>query len=984
MNEGQNNKPANFQEIVYNSPSENEIHIIEELNENQDTNPSQNQKEEESEDEEEKEEKVQEIKPFEFDCKNLCILFEQVIDHLTEEKGETGENALTEKRVKENINLEELNTFMTNVQFLLRSNEECLTKFYRIYNNKCKPKLNTELEFGKLFIAPNLKLNFRLFMTIIVINLEILKNFMEAMINISGYINQKFVVVFHIRLMYPKKYTTLFDQLINVIKQYTVQEITQLKSYIEDGDFHPIFKKQMKTWKTEVITDLPEIINNDNININAGVFQIIKENYNTENIVKILEILIDLVLSTKMFPSPNVKVLNNFFSILSDQFDAYFIPIFKNYQIDNLNGAFLLMENRGVIVSRKDSFLYDLLNFLLNFQTLDQKEWFFDKNMQLPNCFLGKMICHLYFKWMFIYLVIEKNIWMQELTEVYEDFKTNYPVYFFNLYELKELQGYSDKMIVYETTFKWERKNEYLFYYIHIYLMKTKILITGTDITRKNNQSFTTYNAKFDNDETILNLKDEKDRSLTLNIQISVNCVTLKPLIGRIQRWLKAKFQIQNVLVQIKPKKRKSDLVCEISYPLMIANFIDVIKISFDHLCNLPQVLLEIFQDLMICVTQNNIKNVLLTSVIYVHSSAISKYDFSQFQIINEYGLDVSFKNLFELLARFKKDATIVSILNGNITDEMQALEDFFDMNLDHKTPEYITIFHLLMKLFILQQFMFQENFSWNKCVENIKTEKKNYFDSMDAYGELFDTIDDFDQICYILIVFEKYFPSRWLVNLSIMKPKGCYFLFHYYREFWSPDMDKKWLKSSAFDMEQFYNFSAKIKSDEALFLMIDRHLEYKIPLEEYVDPDKVQYFIDIINYDLFAFFEKLNISLDAYQLFGIEHCVIHFRDLNDHLDFDCYSFYFFLQEYNFLVDLMLFNKFHSPDTIDWKSIFSLQYQIFEYPFKIFFETPRTSHLALRFCFNFSNGIAIYDKIAIFIKLYSFHHNYDFKSRTLR
>jgi hypothetical protein len=124
--------------------------------------------------------------------------------------------------------------------------------------------------------------------------------------------------------------------------------------------------------------------------------------------------------------------------------------------------------------------------------------------------------------------------------------------------------------------------------------------------------------------------------------------------------------------------------------------------------------LVEVFQDLMIWVTQKKVKNVLLTSVIYVDSGSITNYEFNKFHIINQYGFDRSFQSLFDLLNRFKKDDKMIDILNGNITSEIKELDNFFKINTDTNKPEAITIFHLMMKLFVLQQFLFAENFSWD------------------------------------------------------------------------------------------------------------------------------------------------------------------------------------------------------------------------------------------------------------------------------
>jgi hypothetical protein len=86
------------------------------------------------------------------------------------------------------------------------------------------------------------------------------------------------------------------------------------------------------------------------------------------------------------------------------------------------------------------------LNALLNFQALDQKRWFFKTNTELPKNFLGQMIYHIYVKWMFIYLMIKHDLWIQELYKQYEAIKELYPAYFFNLYEEKTLDCNDGKM----------------------------------------------------------------------------------------------------------------------------------------------------------------------------------------------------------------------------------------------------------------------------------------------------------------------------------------------------------------------------------------------------------------------------------------------------------------------------------------------------------------------------------------------------------
>jgi hypothetical protein len=314
------------------------------------------------------------------------------------------------------------------------------------------------------------------------------------------------------------------------------------------------------------------------------------------NIVKILEILIDIVLSSKMFPSPSADEMADFFNILSIQFELYFTPFFVNYEFDNLNGAFLLMENRVTIVSKNDIFLYDLLNFLLNFQALDQKRWFFKKNTELPKYFLGQMISHIYVKWMFIYLVIKKDLWMQELFNNYEEIKRNYPAFFFNLYELKELDRNDDKMTRYDASNIWQRKNQYLCYYTHTYLMRTKILIMGSKITKGNVNSFRLYDDKFREVDNILKEKKPDDNMLILQLTNTLKCIKEKNVLDRIGRWLKKNFQIKNVLVNLESIQRKSEFACEIIYPIATARFVDVIKIRYDHLGNYHKFWLKFFK----------------------------------------------------------------------------------------------------------------------------------------------------------------------------------------------------------------------------------------------------------------------------------------------------------------------------------------------------------------------------------------------------
>jgi hypothetical protein len=247
----------------------------------------------------------------------------------------------------------------------------------------------------------------------------------------------------------------------------------------------------------------------------------------------------------------------------------------------------------------------------------------------------------------------------------------------------------------------------------------------GSPITRNIKKSFDFYDSKFIQVTEILGEKKVDDKTLILQLTNTLECIKKETVLSRIERILSKNFQIKNVLVNTENIQRKSEFVCEIIYPLATGSFVDVIKIKYDHLGNLPQVLVEIFQDLLICVTQKHVKNVLLTSIIYVPSSTVAKYDFKKFHVITQYGLEKSFENIFGILTRIQKDDKMISILNGNITTEIKELANAFKINPDTNKPEAITIFHLMMKLFVLQQFLFEANFTWETCIKNIKEKER-------------------------------------------------------------------------------------------------------------------------------------------------------------------------------------------------------------------------------------------------------------------
>jgi hypothetical protein len=306
-----------------------------------------------------------------------------------------------------------------------------------------------------------------------------------------------------------------------------------------------------------------------------------------------------------------------------------------------------------------------------------------------------------------------------------------------------------------------------------------------------------------------------------------------------------------------------------------------------------------------------NITNILLTSLIYVPSDIFAQYDIKLLKINSQYSLEKTFENLFNMLNRIKQTKKIIDVLNGNLIDELLDLGDYFDINSNTTKKADIETFFLLMKLFILKEFLFSSNLTFVQIIEKIKTDRNDYFSNMEPYRKLFDTMEDLEEFSFILIFFEKYFPSRWLSNFSLIKEKQSYILFKYFKEFWSPNFENNWLKISNFTLIDLSYLSDKIIQDKGLFFMIYHFLNKTIPIENYFSDVEQTHILNILDNNFYYFLDLQNLLHENLLISDIKDCFQNYIKSHEERNFDSYGLYIFLNEYLLLVDLFLFEKYY-------------------------------------------------------------------------
>jgi hypothetical protein len=254
----------------------------------------------------------------------------------------------------------------------------------------------------------------------------------------------------------------------------------------------------------------------NNTNVSFKMYEICSQNYTIDKIQKIIEVLMDVLLTQSLFPFPTEERINKFPDYLIGVFEKYFSPIFCGYFIDDLNGPFVLIENMTSIIEKTGIFISDLIIFISNFQIIDQKKWFFKELSPLPENFFGQLIYKIYLKWIYIFLLQEKKLYIEELEQEIKEAEIEHQIYFLNLFDINKINKTDARITKFKAEEKpWDIRNEYICYYSFKYLMKNKIIIIGSNITKNNSTVFGNYLNQLDKVDDILNTNNIGSRPIS-------------------------------------------------------------------------------------------------------------------------------------------------------------------------------------------------------------------------------------------------------------------------------------------------------------------------------------------------------------------------------------------------------------------------------------------------------------------------------------